>query len=62
MDIAKLVAELQRELADIDAAIESLERLERQHPRRGRKPKALSRQAPGQRGQHPAPSSPKNPE
>jgi hypothetical protein len=38
MDIAKVVAELRAELARVNAAIQSLEQLERGVPRRGRPP------------------------
>ena len=43
MDLVKVLAELRSELANLDAAILSLERLKREdRPRRGRPPKALS--------------------
>ena len=42
MDIAKVVAELRLELANLDAAISTLERLQQSAPRRrGRPPKSL---------------------
>jgi hypothetical protein len=42
MEITKVVMELRRELASLDAAILSLERLQAKAPRRGRPPKLLS--------------------
>jgi hypothetical protein len=43
IDLVKVLAELRSELANLDAAILSLERLKREdRPRRGRPPKALS--------------------
>ncbi len=42
MDIPKVLAELQQELARIDEAIASLERLQRGVPRRGRPPRWLA--------------------
>ncbi|MGB7762886.1 MAG: hypothetical protein WBL61_23835 [Bryobacteraceae bacterium] len=48
MDLAKVLAELRRELADLDAAIASLEQLPQAPSRRGHAPKgqaANSREA-----------------
>jgi hypothetical protein len=42
MDLSKVLAELREELANLDAAILSLERLQQEGRRRGRPPKALS--------------------
>jgi hypothetical protein len=42
MDLTKVLAQLHAELANLDAAIESLERLKKEGRRRGRPPKALS--------------------
>lgn len=42
MDLSKVLAQLREELANLDAAILSLERLQQEGPRRGRPPKALS--------------------
>ena len=42
MDIAKVLVELRRELADLDAAILTLERLQVKSVRRGRPPKVLT--------------------
>jgi hypothetical protein len=43
MDITKVVAELRQELANLDAAIVTLERLQQSGPRRrGRPPKSMS--------------------
>jgi len=42
MEIKKVIAELQQELARIDEAIQTLERLEKGLPRRGRPPGWLS--------------------
>jgi hypothetical protein len=42
MDLHKVLAELREELANLDAAIGSLERLQQEGRRRGRPPKALS--------------------
>jgi hypothetical protein len=42
MDIAKVLVELRRELADLDAAILTLERLQVKSTRRGRPPKLLT--------------------
>ena len=44
MDLSKVLAQLREELANIDAAILSLERLQTEGRRRGRPPKALSAQ------------------
>jgi hypothetical protein len=41
MDLTKVLAQLRAELANLDAAIVSLERLQQEGPRRGRPPKAL---------------------
>lgn len=38
MDLAKVLAQLRNELANLDAAIESLERLRQTEKRRGRPP------------------------
>ena len=45
MDLDKVLAALREELANLDAAILSLERLQQPGPRRGRPPKALARLA-----------------
>ena len=42
MDLTKVLAQLHAELAHLDAAIESLERLQTEGRRRGRPPKALA--------------------
>jgi hypothetical protein len=43
MDFAKVLAELRQELANLDAAINTLERLQRSGPpRRGRPPKSMA--------------------
>lgn len=44
MDLDKVLAKMREELANLDAAIQSLERLQRESAprRRGRPPKALS--------------------
>lgn len=39
MDLAKVLSQLRQELADLDAAIASLERFQQERPRRGRPPK-----------------------
>lgn len=39
MDLAKVLSQLREELADLDAAIASLERFQQERPRRGRPPK-----------------------
>lgn len=39
MDLTKVLAELRRELADLDAAIASLEQLPQARPSRGHSPK-----------------------
>jgi len=36
MDLVKVLSQLRRELADLDAAIASLERFQQDRPRRGR--------------------------
>jgi hypothetical protein len=40
MDLTKVLAQLHAELANLDAAILSLERLQQEGPRRGRPPKS----------------------
>jgi len=49
MDLTKVLADMRSELENLDAAIESLERLQTDAPRRGRPPKVLppSRNAGG---------------
>ena len=42
MDLAKVLAQLHEELENLDAAILSLKRLQRAHPRGGRPPKVLA--------------------
>jgi len=42
MDLNKVLADLREELANLDAAIDSLERLQQEGRRRGRPPKALA--------------------
>jgi hypothetical protein len=39
MDLAKVLSQLRQELANLDAAIASLERFQQERPRRGRPPK-----------------------
>ncbi len=39
MDLAKVLSQLRQELADLDAAIASLEQFQLERPRRGRPPK-----------------------
>jgi len=51
MDLSKVLEQLRRELAHVDAAILSLERLQAKVARRGRPPRALSEL----RKAHPAP-------
>ncbi|HEX3878030.1 MAG TPA: hypothetical protein VHW24_13650 [Bryobacteraceae bacterium] len=43
MDLAKVLAQLHAELENIDAAIESLERIRQGSKRRGRPPAALAK-------------------
>jgi hypothetical protein len=45
MDFSRVLAQLREELANLDAAILSLERLQHAGRHRGRKPKALSQLA-----------------
>lgn len=49
MDLTKVLAQLRTELADLNAAIASLERLQQEGKRRGRPPKVLKKEkgAPG---------------
>ena len=51
MDLSKVLEQLRKELAHLDAAILSLERLQAKAARRGRPPKVLAelRKAPPQR-------------
>lgn len=42
MDLSKVLSQLREELANLDAAILSLERLKTDAPRRGRPPKAMA--------------------
>jgi hypothetical protein len=42
MDLTKVLAQLRAELDNLNAAILSLERLQREGPRRGRPPKLLA--------------------
>ena len=42
MDLSKVLAELRLELQNLEAAIQSLERLQEDKPRRGRPPKSLA--------------------
>ena len=42
MDLTTVLEQLRRELLHLDAAIESLERLQSKNTRRGRPPKALA--------------------
>jgi len=51
MDLTKVLAQLRKELANLDAAIASLERLQVEGRRRGRPPKAL---AAARKSGHPA--------
>jgi hypothetical protein len=49
MDITKVVAELRQELANLDAAISTLERLQQSAPRRrGRPTKSLAEPIPAE--------------
>lgn len=60
MDLTKVLEQLKEELANLDAAILSLERLQSEGRRRGRPPKALvalkrsQKQEPPQPGVHKA--------
>jgi hypothetical protein len=45
MDLNKVLAQLRDELQNLEAAIESLERLKPEGPRRGRPPKSLAERA-----------------
>jgi len=57
MDLAKVLAHLRSELANLNLAIESLERIQKETKRRGRPPKALSstqKAAGGGEGENPA--------
>lgn len=66
MDLPKVLAELRQELANLDSAIASLERLQEVSAahRRGRPPKVLAemrKAAPGKPEAHPGqPSAPKH--
>jgi hypothetical protein len=42
MDLAKVLSELREELADLDAAIESLEQFQQDRPRRGQAANGLT--------------------
>ena len=42
MDLTKVLAQLREELANLDAAIDSLEKLQSEGRRRGRPPKTVS--------------------
>jgi hypothetical protein len=49
MDLTKVLEQLRAELANLNAAIVSLEKLQKEGPRRGRPPKLLTRI---KRGEH----------
>ena len=53
MDLTKILAQLREELANLDAAILSLERLRQEGRRRGRPPKPISNQSKGSRTTRP---------
>jgi hypothetical protein len=53
MDLTKVLAQLREELANLDAAIASLERLPVKKRGRGRPPKALSRLKPSIKSERP---------
>ena len=57
MDLAKVLAQLRNELANLDAAIESLERLRQTERRRGRPPAWLT--AVKKRGRPPGSGKPR---
>jgi len=60
MELSKVLEELRRELAHLDAAISSLERLHAKAARRGRPPKLLSElRAPARPGVNPDGRSPR---
>jgi hypothetical protein len=46
MDLSKVLAQLRAEMANLDAAIQSLERLQEMPRRRGRPPGSRNRPAP----------------
>ena len=52
MDLSTVLTQLREELARLDAAIKSLERLQQDKPRRGRPPKSKP-QAGESRGEEP---------
>ena len=59
MDLAKVLAQLRSELANLDAAIASLERLRQAEKRRGRPPGWLT--AVKKRGRPPGPGKSRGP-
>ncbi|HUB83587.1 MAG TPA: hypothetical protein VMB03_32535 [Bryobacteraceae bacterium] len=62
MDLHKVLAQLREELENLDAAILSLERLQREGRPRGRPPKALSHLTRTVRTARKAPAGPDDPE
>jgi len=61
MDLHKVLAQLREELENLDAAILSLERLQREGRPRGRPPKALSHLTRTVRAARKAPSDSEDP-
>ena len=57
MDLSKVLAQLREELANIDAAILSLERLQTESRRRGRPPKTLSASKKAEKDDPPPPDT-----
>lgn len=57
MDLEKVLTQLRSELGNLDAAIESLERLRRSLQRRGRPPSWLTGEKVKRRGKRPRGSS-----
>jgi hypothetical protein len=56
MDIQSVLTELHRELARIEEAIQTLERLQKGTPRRGRPPGWLTLVTQGAQGENPQPA------
>jgi len=54
MDLAKVLMQLHEELANLDAAIESLERLQSEGRRRGRPPRWMEQALGKKRGRPPS--------
>jgi hypothetical protein len=48
MDLAKVLSELRQELADLDAAIESLEQIQQERPTRGQRSSKVQADAGGE--------------